>query len=377
MKIKRLKVEQIKWNKTRGSAVLNPENSLGLKLEFKLSPIGDAMMSQEEVSFVVPETDMSRVRGWFSTDAHANSAPASETLQRNMDAAVGRVLNNYISNASSQNLFTSPFKIMWRLKFLNGRVSSFMLVDMLFPEVVAPYLLLQSYRLGADFLTSEVEVKAIPKRLKMKLNISMADMREVEAIEIYATEQQKMYPSPVSVVGLRSVMIDENRERCWIYDKYSELLVRAKVESDSMFRLLATIGRNELEDYQACEDFVDVPLASGVLCRFGSQPRLVVNQEITQEWQPILCQETDPLIINPSKEYSRIDSIELEGVVDRDKCLLTLFGSQNFKDWYSIVTNRGVCVRGIRGAMFRFYKVRIESEMRPSDYINALIIKHD
>ena len=72
------------------------------------------------VSFKYPEADMERVMAWMTGDFGNVTAPASDSLLRNVTSAVSGLLKQYFAAASGHNLFTSPFKVGWALRKRDG-----------------------------------------------------------------------------------------------------------------------------------------------------------------------------------------------------------------------------------------------------------------
>ena len=70
--------------------------------------------------FRYPKADRERVMAWMTGDFGNVSEPASDTLLKNVTAAVQGLLNQYIAAASGHNLFTSPFKVGWALRKKDG-----------------------------------------------------------------------------------------------------------------------------------------------------------------------------------------------------------------------------------------------------------------
>lgn len=333
-----------------------------------------------EISFAVPADDIPRVSAWFTGDYHGVTLPESALLKRNMATAVTGALENYIANATSRNLFTSPFRAGWSYRLFDGSSTPLNTVELPHPMEEGPELPVHSRTLTEKSLFTTVETRSIPSRLHFRL-ADTCDLREYEgiisALEIYATAQVPLRDPQGGVAGIRSHTIDGAPRRCWHYDRYTAGELTEACMADSRFRKIASIPYTDLAE---AGEYRQIPLAPGTLSGFGKLPLYPKDAAGTEGdpgtdtggWVPYRAVRTEPLHLGNPEAEKRVKGVILRGVFRRDRVKLRLYGSHHREDWKLIAGCRGAEINGLCRTRYRWYRVEIEGEMRRDDFFEAL-----
>lgn len=329
-----------------------------------------------EIEFMVPADDMPRVKAWFSGDYHNVTLPASETLKKNMTAAVHSVLSAYYSNVSSHNLLGAPFRIGWRYRLFDGSTRRVKDPELLIPASTAPVIEIVDYSFGEKSLHTDVVLNTLPARLRLNVAAPslQPDLAEaITAIEIFMTQPTALYDPKCSVNGIRSVTLDESRIRTWHFDSYDAATIDANAVADEDFRVVTSIPYALFS--QGLTGYEPLSMA-GLLNRFSSLPSVREGSGDDSSipgdgWRPYLHFETEPISLGYPDSDKRVREVMLRGLFERDKVRFTLHGARHRDRWIRIASG-GPYLRGIAGASFPWYKLEVETTMRKSDFIDAI-----
>lgn len=342
---------------------------------------------QAEISFVVPADDFPRVKAWFTGNYQGVTLPASPTLNKNMTNAVLGALSTYFANANARNLFTSPFMAMLAYRLSDGSLVKASEPQLLVPNAEAPLLPIKSRTLTEKFITTTVEILNYPSRLTLSLppfGLSEEFKEIIKHLEIIITEPTDLYSSSAIVAGVRSVLIEEERKSCWYYAHPDATEVAANAIHSSPFRTIATFSFSDL--CAGLEETVITP-AAGALTRFSSLPKAVAGDgsdykpadndkenPLTTGSRPYIDISTEALDFGFPDNNKRLRRLSLRGIFDRDKIVMRLYGSHHREGWKHIATARGPYISGLTATGFRWYRLEVESAMRPGDFLDALTV---
>ena len=346
------------------------------------------------VDFSFPADDQKRVQAWFSGDFSHVTEPESATLKKNMTAAVKSTLDAFISNALSRNLFAAPCMIGWQYRVFDGSCVGPDAIGCspspLLPVSSAPDLIITSYNVYEKSLHTDVAFSQTPAQLL--INIAPPEKGEdfkdiITAVEFFITKPVALFPSDMTVSGVRSLSIDGIRERVWHYSSYDSDTLLAMASSDSDFRIVASIPFSDILNGKY-KSPLPLPIEAGALSRFSSLPKQSASQSGgsgsssnssssggfngTDGWRPYLHISTPPLDLSLPEREKSVSDIYLRGVFQRKEVILTLYGSHHREHWRMIARSRGPYIRGLRRAPFRWLKVEIELPMRRDDFLEAL-----
>ncbi len=342
---------------------------------------------QAEISFVVPADDFPRVKAWFTGNYQGVTLPASPTLNKNMTNAVLGALSTYFANADARNLFTSPFLAMLAYRLSDGSLVKASGQQLLIPNGEAPLLPIKSRTLTEKFITTTVEILNYPSRLTLSvpaIESSEYFRDKINSLEVLITEPTDLYSSSAIVAGIRSVIIDDERCNCWYYAHPDETEVAAAALHSSPFRTIASIP---FPDFAGGIQETVITPAAGALTRFSSLPKAVpgdgsdykpsdnsVSDSLTTGSSPYINISTEPLDFGFPDSNKRLHRLSLRGIFDRNQIIMKLYGSHHREGWRLIATSRGPYISGLSCTGFRWYRLLIESAMRPGDFLDAITV---
>lgn len=349
-----------------------------------------------DIDFAFPAEDLARVQAWFSGDFSHVVNPESATLKKNMTAAVLSALADFISAASTRNLFSSPFKIGIRYRLFDNSYVYIAPPELLIPSESAPDLVITGFNVYEKSLHTEISVSQNPSALYFAISVpdNWEDYREIiNSVEFFITRQADLYPSDAKVSGVRSISSDGIRQRTWHYERYDSDLVCAQARADSAFRLVASIPFSDISAGHYSEPSL-FPMEAGTLQRLSSLPKINYSSDSASGgsssgsstsssdntpgisgWRPYIHIVTSALDLGLPERAKSISDLFLRGVFQREDVKLTLFGSHHREGWRMIARSSGPYIRGLRGVPYRWLKVEIELPMRRDDFLEALTFK--
>lgn len=337
----------------------------------------------KEMSFVVPDDDRDRVNAWLTGDFHGVDTPESSKLKNNYQSAVNDLLSSYFNTALIHNLFTSPCRLAWCAVFNNGERGRLREVQVALPVKEAPLLPVISMQIRDGRLYSGVEIRNVPASLEYCIRSTDEidiDSLGIKRIEVYATEQVSLRDPKSEVFGVRSVSVDGSPVRCWVYDRYSadEIEMLNKIQTE--FKQISNI---EFYNSDTSEIYHKLPIPSGKLASFNkSKPyKAGFDDDSAEETPPDpteevrrVYMETEALSLGYPETDKHLQSVSIFGLFPRNDSNLrfTVYGSHHRENWRKVATSRSPYISGLRGAPFRWFKVGIETCLRPGDFIEAV-----
>lgn len=340
------------------------------------------------VRFKFPDTDRERVMAWMTGDFGNVSEPASETLLKNVTAAVQGLLKQYITAANGHNLFTSPFKVGWALRKKDGTREMTQPLTLMQINPGSPVLPI------ADFSVNEEEARTLndiinnPCGLQITASSLPADWDDVTHIDIVATPQASLLPQDMQVTGVTTVMVGDKRRRAYHYNRLddTEVLGTASIQND--LRIIASIPVADIADGQPSSVQL-IPGALGnwkLLDKFstggtgsgagggGDDDGKDDNPDNNKEdkWEPYIDKETAPLDLGDSERRKWVYMVALRGCFDRKSIRIRVYASRHRQNWRLIADGRRGWVSAATHQGFRWFKVRITGSMNRGDYVDAV-----
>lgn len=337
------------------------------------------------VRFKFPETDRERVMAWMNGDFGNVSEPASDTLLKNVTAAVQGLLKEYITATDGHNLFTSPFKVGWALRKKDGTRAMTQPLTLMQINPGSPVLPI------VDFSVGEVEARTLndiinnPCSLQITASSLPADWDDVTHIDIVATPQASLLPQDMQVTGVTTVMVGEKRCRAYHYTRLddTEVLGTASIQND--LRIIASIPVADLADgqpsavqlipgalsnWKLLDKFSTGGTGSGTGGDDDGKDDIWDNKE--DKWEPYIDKETDPLNLGDPERRKCVYMTALRGCFDRKSIRIRVYASRHRQNWRLIADGRRGWVSAATHQGFRWFKVRITGSMNRGDYVEAV-----
>lgn len=388
------------------SSLPDPANPSGsdrtlpaLSPSFSLRPQGTQQGETASVDFAFPADDYRRVESWFTGDASHVTQPASATLKKNMTTAVKAALDSYLSSAASRNLFLSPFVVGCRYRLFDGSVAEASEPLLLSPAEEPLRMVISGYNLYEKALHTAVVFSQSPSQLLFSLPCP-ADAAEfldiITDVEFYICAPAALCPADFSVSGIRSVTVGGVRERVWYYSANDIETMKASVAADRDFRVIATVPFADIAAGLHAQP-APLPVAPGALEKFSSLPKLSARRPAASAgttasagavatipngaftgidgWRPYLHVQTPPLDLGLPEKAKSVCDIYLRGVFDRDKVVMTLYGSHHRENWRYLARSRGPFLRTCRRAPYRWLRVELSLPFRRDDFLDCLTFK--
>lgn len=349
---------------------------------FSLSPQGEGAIAS--VDFTFPAEDYKRVQAWFTGDFSHVTLPESATLKKNMTAAVEDTLDAYISSASARNLFLSPFMLGWRYRLFDASVVAPDEPHLLLPATDILRLIITSYNVYEKALHTAVLFSQSPSQLLFSLPApeNAGDfLNIITDVEFYICAPAQIYSEDFSVSGIRSVTVGDVRQRVWYYSANELEAMKASVEADRNYRLIASIPFSDIAAgrYAAPSP---LPIRAGALSKFSSLPKLSAPSASgsggftgTGGWRPYIHVQTPPLDLALPENEKSVCDLYLRGIFQRDRVTMTLYGSHHREHWRILARSRSPYIRGLRRTPYRWLKVEMELPMRRDDFLEALTFR--
>lgn len=340
------------------------------------------------VRFRFPEADRERVSAWMTGDFGNVSEPASDTLLKNVTAAVQGLLKQYIAAADGHNLFTSPFKVGWALRKKDGTREMTQPLTLMQINPHSPVLPIANFSVGQEEAQTLTDIINNPCSLQITASSLPADWDDVTHIDIVATPQASLLPQDMQVTGVTTVMVGEKRCRAYHYNRLddTEVLGTASIQND--LRIIASIPVADLADGQPSA----VQLIPGALSNWklldkfstggtgsgagggGDDDGKDDNPDNNKEdkWEPYIDKETAPLDLGDSERRKWVYMVALRGCFDRKSIRIRVYASRHRQNWRLIADGRRGWVSAATHQGFRWFKVRITGSMNRGDYVDAV-----
>lgn len=339
------------------------------------------------VRFKFPDTDRERVMAWMNGDFGNVSEPASDTLLKNVAAAVQGLLKQYITAANGHNLFTSPFKVGWALRKKDGTREMTQPLTLMQINPQSPALPIANFSVGQEEAQTLTDIINNPCSLQITASSLPADWDDVTHIDIVATPQASLLPQDMQVTGVTTVMVGEKRCRAYHYNRLddTEVLGTASIQND--LRIIASIPVGDITDGKPTA----VQLIPGALDNWklldkfstggtgggtggsGDDDGKDDNQDNQEDkWEPYIDKETDPLDLGDPERRKWVYMAALRGCFDRKSIRIRVYASRHRQGWKLIADGRRGWVSAATHQGFRWFKVRITGSMNRGDYVDAV-----
>ncbi len=322
-----------------------------------------------KLSMQFTQPDAPRINAWFSGNYHGVTEPESASLVKNRLNAIQTMLKNYFATAAAHNIFTSPFKIVWRAKFSDNTYSKPSTPTILSLNGSAPALPVYAHSISGTTLITDVDIRNIPGKLALQIFPDKIG-ENIDFIEIFATLPTTLYHPAGETAALRSATIDGYPRRCWNYDTLSPLEISDATLANQDFRLIATIPSSQLPLF--IEEKI-LPMNTGILSSFSALPKLTATPTPTPSDSQGGCVRlaTVPLSLSLPDIRKGVRGVTIDGNFDRTAMRFRLLGSDNRRQWVKIAETHGDSLRGIRTARFKWFKIEGESILASTDFIDA------
>lgn len=339
------------------------------------------------VRFRYPKADRERVMAWMTGDFGNVSEPASDTLLKNVTAAVQGLLNQYIAAASGHNLFTSPFKVGWALRKKDGTREMTQPLTLMQINPGSPLLPIADFSVGEEEARTLNDIINNPCGLQITASSIPAGWGDVTHIDIVATPQASLLPQDMQVTGVTTVMVGEKRCRAYHYNRLddTEVLGTASIQND--LRIIASIPVGDITDGKPTA----VQLIPGALDNWklldkfstggtgggtggsGDDDGKDDNQDNQEDkWEPYIDKETDPLDLGDPERRKWVYMAALRGCFDRKSIRIRVYASRHRQGWKLIADGRRGWVSAVTHQGFRWFKVRVTGSMNRGDYVDAI-----
>lgn len=339
------------------------------------------------VRFRYPKTDRERVMAWMTGDFGNVSEPASDTLLKNVTAAVQGLLKQYITAANGHNLFTSPFKVGWALRTKDGTREMTQPLTLMQINPCSPVLPIADFSVGEEEARTLNDIINNPCGLQITASSLPADWGDVTHIDIVATPQASLLPEDMQVTGVTTVMVGDKRRRAYHYNRLddTEVLGTASIQND--LRIIASIPVADIADGQP----LAVQLIPGALSNWKLLDKFSTggtgsgtgggddddnkddntdNKE--DKWEPYIDKETDPLDLGDPERRKWVYMVALRGCFDRKSIRIRVYASRHRQRWRLIADGRRGWVSAATHQGFRWFKVRVTGSMNRGDYVDAV-----
>lgn len=335
------------------------------------------------VSFKYPEADMERVMAWMTGDFGNVTAPASDSLLRNVTSAVSGLLKQYFAAASGHNLFTSPFKVGWALRKRDGTREMTQPLTLMQINPNSPILPIANYSVRQEEAQTLNDIINNPGSIQITPSSIPTEWGEVSHIDIIATPPASLIPQDMVITGVTTVMVGDKRQRAYRYNSLDDTEVCGAASIQNDLRIIASIPVGEMTEGKP----MTVQLIPGALSNWklldkfstggdgdtgdgdGKDDNLDNKED---EWEPYIDKETDPLDLGDPERRKWMYMAALRGCFDRRSIRIRVYASRHRQNWRLIADGRRGWVSAATHQGFRWFKVRITGSMNRGDYVDAV-----
>lgn len=336
------------------------------------------------VSFKYPETDMERVMAWMTGDFGNVTAPASDALLRNVTSAVSGLLKQYFAAASGHNLFTSPFKVGWALRKRDGTREMTQPLTLMQINPNSPILPIANYSVRREEAQTLNDIINNPGSIQITPSSVPADWGDIFHMDIVATPQASLIPQDMMITGVTTVMVGDNRQRAYRYNRLDDTEVCGAASIQNDLRVIASIPVGEMTEGKP----MTVQLIPGALSNWklldkfstggtgsgdgGGEGKDDNKDDEEDEWEPYIDRETDPLDLGDPERRKWVYMTALRGCFDRKALRIRVYASRHRQGWKLIADGRRGWVSVATHQGFRWFKVRVTGSMNRGDYVDAV-----
>lgn len=335
------------------------------------------------VSFKYPEADMERVMAWMTGDFGNVTAPASDSLLRNVTSAVSGLLKQYFAAASGHNLFTSPFKVGWALRKRDGTREMTQPLTLMQINPNSPILPIANYSVRQEEAQTLNDIINNPGSIQITPSSIPTEWGEVSHIDIIATPPASLIPQDMVITGVTTVMVGDKRQRAYRYNRLDDTEVCGAASIQNDLRIIASIPVGEMTEGKP----MTVQLIPGALSNWKLLDKFSTggdgdtgdgddkddnqgNQE--DKWEPYIDKETNPLDLGDPERRKWVYMAALRGCFDRNSIRIRVYASRHRQNWRLIADGRRGWVSAATHQGFRWFKVRITGSMNRGDYVDAV-----
>ncbi len=335
------------------------------------------------VSFKYPEADMERVMAWMTGDFGNVTAPASDSLLRNVTSAVSGLLKQYFAAASGHNLFTSPFKVGWALRKRDGTREMTQPLTLMQINPNSPILPIANYSVRQEEAQTLNDIINNPGSIQITPSSIPTEWGEVSHIDIIATPPASLIPQDMVITGVTTVMVGDKRQRAYRYNRLDDTEVCGAASIQNDLRIIASIPVGEMTEGKP----MTVQLIPGALSNWKLLDKFSTggdgdtgdgddkddnqgNQE--DKWEPYIDKETNPLDLGDPERRKWMYMAALRGCFDRNSIRIRVYASRHRQNWRLIADGRRGWVSAATHQGFRWFKVRITGSMNRGDYVDAV-----
>lgn len=338
------------------------------------------------IRFRYPKTDQECVRAWMTGDFGNVQDPASDVLLKNVSSSVSGLLKQYITVASSHNLFTSPFKVGWAWRKADGTREMTQPLTLMQINPNSPILPIANFSVGQEETQTLNDIINNPCNLQVTFPSIPADWGNVTHIDIVAAPQSSLIPQEMQVTGVTTVMVGDKRHRAYRYNRLddTEVLGSASIQND--LRIIASIPVGDIVAGKS----MTVPVIPGALSNWklldkfttggtgsgtggsGGNGKDDEDGDQKDEWQPYIDKETDPLDLGDPERRKWVYMTALRGRFDRKSIRIRVYASRHRQYWRLIADGKRGWVSAATHLGFRWFKVRITGSMNRGDYVDAV-----
>lgn len=385
-------VASVNKSEATPAPITNPADlSLGFSFESKNIPgfsIGRTGYHSGSVNFSFPEKDAPRVGAWFSGRYDAVRNPASDTLLRNLSDAVKELLLAYFHAAAAANLFTAPFRMGWAFRFNNGSRKMIQQASLFSPYNESPLLPVTSSSVAESSAISTADIINSPKSLSLQVNCTIPadfDWGDITHIDIIATPQPDLVPSPLSATGTSSVVLDNKRYMGYAYNRVNSSSAEGTANMQNDFRIIASVPVSRL----SAEKVIPLEIPAGGLANWKQLPKYSSSgnsgspddpdtpdsPDTPDEpvWEPYIDKITDPLDLGNPEARKWVRAVALRGCFSRTNAVsIRLYGSQHRQNWRLIARGSNGWASALMASGYRWFRVRITGNLARHDFIDAV-----
>lgn len=356
----------------------------------------------------LPEVDFALSRsvlaGWhLSTDQFPNKilATVDSSMEFLTDMA-SRLLLQFKSDASYQNMFVSPFFAMAAWKSVSSRYLRTSEPVLLVPNSRIPLVASEGVT-ASEEITMKIAGAVCSLNFRFHLNEQLRDwVGKISSLDILVSESLHNYNSLTTLFPSRRATTDS---WCESLDRNSGTISRKRLTSETFplawqaadfgkdFTITDASG-SSLKYYPfASVDLGDVDLAQtwkvpgNDIGRFLYNPKTGFTQSDLTEVKAVrnrsvilkgegkeINLKTRVLKLGSGAKLKRISAVRLRGFYDDSKITLTVEGSRDMRHWWIISKRKGGGVARIGTASFRFFRVAVTGVLRNGDQLHGISV---
>lgn len=342
----------------------------------------------KELSFTFPTDDEARVRGWFSGNYTGVTRPASETVKKNLTAALHGALESLAADTALAGLFLAPFRIAIGERMSKGIRICSRWVD-IFPIEETPEVAVRDYSIVDNSAEIYCEFFGTPVSLRLEIGGDIAG----KGLVVVASMPCSFYDKNGVASGTYRQMVDGVMVPFLEYPRYTREELGRVMEAVTDLRVLADIPSGESSvvltapvDWKSLEKYVAWSGGSGGTG--GSDPSTPSDPsdpgfiwpegevEVLTDWISTSAwsmggRKVDGSRILKAGEGS-VRGVALRGRFDTARTRLFLEGSVLRESVRMLARGRGRYLSGLRGCRMRWVRLRVRSRLRAGDFLEAL-----